>query len=332
LRLFMQYAFLLTQRDQYELAQEVLRHITFSNAYQTRSAQDSIRLALMTCAIHARKFGTVVEQSRKLVNAHQFNNEPLRILVASLGSGLQATDAFLASTLSKHLLRELKVADAAVKNKDALRWNPTLRRYGPVGASSKADDAEDVLEEDLDAPKEDPLLAGDKSLGPGVRLPTKDNPISVALYGQLCLASRSYQSALFYLLHAYDYCPHDPMICLCLAIASFGRAMQRQADNRHHLVAQGMAFLSQYRKLRGADAADLDEVEFNFGRAFQQLGLYTLAVRHYERVLNIADIRLQTNNQDYGLAREAAYNLSQIYVITGATPLAQELYRRWLAV
>ena len=41
-----------------------------------------------------------------------------------------------------------------------------------------------------------------------------------------------------YLLHAYDYCPDDPMICLCLAIASAGRAMQRQSDNRHHLVVQ----------------------------------------------------------------------------------------------
>ena len=40
------------------------------------------------------------------------------------------------------------------------------------------------------------------------------------------------------LLHAYDYCPDDPMICLCLAIASAGRAMQRQSDNRHHLVVQ----------------------------------------------------------------------------------------------
>ena len=28
------------------------------------------------------------------------------------------------------------------------------------------------------------------------------------------------------------------MICLCLAIASAGRAMQRQSDNRHHLVVQ----------------------------------------------------------------------------------------------
>lgn len=35
--------------------------------------------------------------------------------------------------------------------------------------------------------------------------------------------------------------------------------------------------------------------------------------------------------QDVGLAREAAYNLSLIYVTTGATPLAEALYRRWLS-
>ncbi|EMD31266.1 hypothetical protein CERSUDRAFT_145423 [Gelatoporia subvermispora B] len=325
LRLFMQYAFLLTKRGQYDHAQEILRHILFSNAYQGSSDKDTIHLTLMACSIHARKFNVVVDSARKLVSAHQFNNEPLRVLLASLGSGLQATDAFLVSTLSKHLLRELKVADAVVKNRDAVRWNTTLKRYGLPGGSSKADEGDDALDDE-------PVGTKDDSTGAGAFVPTKDNPISVALYGQLCLASRSYQSALFYLLHAYDYCPHDPMICLCLAIASFGRAMQRQADNRHHLVAQGTAFLSQYRKLRGADDVDMDEVEYNFGRAFHQLGLYTHAVRHYERVLEMAEARLKTGSQAYGLAREAAYNLSQIYVTTGATPLAQELYRRWLSI
>lgn len=43
---------------------------------------------------------------------------------------------------------------------------------------------------------------------------------------------------LVYLLHGYDYCQEDPVICLCLALASLGRAMQRQADNRNHLIAQ----------------------------------------------------------------------------------------------
>lgn len=36
--------------------------------------------------------------------------------------------------------------------------------------------------------------------------------------------------------------------------------------------------------------------------------------------------------QDDTFAREAAYNLSLIFVITGATPLAEALYRRWLSI
>lgn len=33
-----------------------------------------------------------------------------------------------------------------------------------------------------------------------------------------------------------------------------------------------MAFFTRYRKLRQADTVESDEVEYNFGRAFQQLG------------------------------------------------------------
>ena len=31
---------------------------------------------------------------------------------------------------------------------------------------------------------------------PKIKLPTKENPVSVAIYGQICLAARSYQSAI----------------------------------------------------------------------------------------------------------------------------------------
>lgn len=140
------------------------------------------------CAIHVGQFSTAVEQSRKLVNAYQFNNEPLRILLASLGNGLRATDAFLASTLSKHLLREIRLADAALKKPDAIRWNTTLRRYG-LG-TARGGDGDDVDEED-EAPREGSVASSKKA-----SLPTRTNPINVAVYGQICLAAKSYQSAL----------------------------------------------------------------------------------------------------------------------------------------
>ncbi|PPQ91090.1 hypothetical protein CVT25_013128 [Psilocybe cyanescens] len=325
LRIFMQYCFMLTRRGQYDTAEEILRHIMVSNAYQAKERQDSIRLALITCAIAGERYDIVVEQARKLITQHQFNNEPLRILMASLASGLRTTDAFITSTLQKHLFREMKLSDTAAKNPEVLKWNPLNKRYAPTGHSKSAEHDDD--DQDDDAPSVDDVsLSNDRSGLP--EIPIKENPVIVAIYGQICVAAKSYQSAIFYLLMAYDYCPDDPMICLCLAIASIGRAMQRQSDNRHHLIIQqAMAFLSKYRKLRGTHDEGMREVEFNFARTFHQLGLYTHAVKHYERVLELAD-----KSGDDLFARESAYNLSLIFVFTGATPLADALYRRWLSV
>ena len=142
----------------------------------------------------------MIEQCRKLINAHQFKNEPFRILVASLASGLRPTDSFIASTLQKHISREIRVADAAVKNKDSLRWNPLNKRYAPVMPSKggDADDADEV--EDEVAPAEGPV--GEKVELPPT--PTKNNPIVVTVYGQICIAAKSYQSAIC----AFSTCFH----------------------------------------------------------------------------------------------------------------------------
>jgi hypothetical protein len=141
-----------------------------------------------------------------------------------------------------------------------------------------------------------------------------------------------------YLLHAYDYCPNDPMICLGLAISSMGRAMQRQSDNRHHLIAQvnlpqlerrifGSRHLTsgpyyrQWRFLRdtghSARRTELNRtklsitlvvrfsnsVRTSFSAGSPMLlitltigvGLHSLAVKHYEHVLDIAERKVKIN-------------------------------------
>ncbi|KAF9034919.1 hypothetical protein BJ165DRAFT_1512112 [Panaeolus papilionaceus] len=61
LRLFMQHCFILMKRGQYDVAEEILRHIMVSNAYPPQDRQKSIRIALITCSIFAatrRRRGT----------------------------------------------------------------------------------------------------------------------------------------------------------------------------------------------------------------------------------------------------------------------------------
>jgi general transcription factor 3C polypeptide 3 (transcription factor C subunit 4) len=145
----------------------------------------------LACAIATQRYAVVVEQCRRLIIVHQFKNEPQRILLATLSSGLHPTDCFITSTLQKHLFRELKMADTAVKNKESLRWNPPTRRY--VSGTTKAGEGDDGAADEIeDADPAEPLTHS-ASL-PGT--PTKNNPLLVAIYGQLCITAKSYQSAI----------------------------------------------------------------------------------------------------------------------------------------
>jgi len=128
---------------------------------------------------------------------------------------------------------------------------------------------------------------------------------------------------------AYKDNPYDPMLCLTLAVAYVGRSMQRQSDNRHHQIIQGLAFLSRYRNIKGRGSPHA-EVEYNFGRYFHQLGILHLAVKHYRQVLQISE---QNERDSVTIPlREAAYNLALIYSTTGAARLARAIYLRWLSI
>jgi general transcription factor 3C polypeptide 3 (transcription factor C subunit 4) len=164
----------------------------------------------VACGLAAGQHITVVEQARKLITVHQFNNEPLRILMACLSSGLRPTDAFITSTLQKHLFREMKLADTAVKSPEVLKWNSLNKRYAPTAQSGKV---EDGAEEDADDGVPD--QGGDQETGttatagsPNLpEIPTKNNPVIVAIYGQICIAAKSYQSAICEFLLSYAYMP-----------------------------------------------------------------------------------------------------------------------------
>lgn len=185
--------------------------------------------------------------ARKLITSHQFHNGPPRLLLASLASGLLSVDAFIDPKLQKHLYREVRFIDAAAKGGE-LRWNSHNKRYHLIGAEEGS--KEDAVGDAEETPPTPQLSVPNK--------PTKPNPVLVCIYGQVCVAAKSYQSAIcmpgaifygkhcllifwnfqVYLLHAYDYQPNDPVICLSLAIAYLGRAMQRQSDNRNYMIAE----------------------------------------------------------------------------------------------
>jgi general transcription factor 3C polypeptide 3 (transcription factor C subunit 4) len=100
------------------------------------------------------------------------------------------------------LFREIKMADAAVKDPGSLKWNPINKRYASAfqgktsGTGAGAGDEEDAGEDDLDDAAA--CAGGGESQGivGAPKIPAKHNPIIVTIYGQICIAARSYQSAI----------------------------------------------------------------------------------------------------------------------------------------
>lgn len=66
------------------------------------------------------------------------------------------------------------------------------------------------------------------------------------------------------------------------------------------------------------------EADYNLGRAFHLLGLVSIAVQYYNKVLN--------DYQDEKLKKHAAYNCVIIYQESGNTELANHIMERYLSV
>jgi general transcription factor 3C polypeptide 3 (transcription factor C subunit 4) len=112
-----------------------------------------------------------------------------------------------------------------------------------------------------------------------------------------------------YLLRAFEANPYDPLVALLLAQAYFGRAMNRQSDNRHHQIItvrfssiphariqvglvrkfirwawlkQGVAFMRRYevlqRQVSQRRGSTIGETEYNIARAYHGLGELSVSV------------------------------------------------------
>ncbi|KAG8952110.1 transcription factor TFIIIC subunit tfc4 [Tulasnella sp. 424] len=326
----MAYAFYATQEGMYEAADELLRHILYSNAYATFAYQTSIRLALLACATVHRDYPAILEHSRRLIFTHQFNNDPLRLYLACMGGGIHSIDTFIDTKYQKALRREIDYYKLITEGEEP-RWVAPRNRWVFNDKGGKQDDEESSDGEQDEGgssnKRKSKVPTAVVGANPSPSKATKDSPILLALYGQLSSCAKSYQSALC--KRAYDLQQDDPVICLCLAIASASRAMQRQSDNRHHMIAQGLAFIQRYKEIRKGE--HIEEVDYNFGRLFHQLGLLSLAAKHYERVLQHAQEIPSNDPTGPSMCKEAAYNLVLIYTTTGAAGAARQITQRWLS-
>ncbi|KAM9927412.1 hypothetical protein OXX80_010296 [Metschnikowia pulcherrima] len=296
--IFVQYAYLLNHfKDDLKEAVETIElamNVSVFKHDKTRSLL--LRLVRLAFGISQGDYISAVSNNvRYFLISGQFSARVYDFFMCCFASGSSAWSSFSNYNHQKFFLRQVKAYDSMLFS-------------GPVaGASSLTIDTKDFKAE-------------------------REHPKLLFIYACLLGSNRTYSSPIVYLTRAYRQYYNDPTICFSLGLAHIHRSMQRNSDNRQIQLLQGISYMMEYRtaRLRNATVYERQEIEYNFGRMFQMIGLPTLAVKHYERVLTYHDELM--NDLTYDLSMEAAYNLSLIFTISGNTELAKDITNRYLTI
>ncbi|XP_058462779.1 general transcription factor 3C polypeptide 3 [Malaya genurostris] len=103
----------------------------------------------------------------------------------------------------------------------------------------------------------------------------------------------------------------DPIHAMLIAVTLTQVACQKFSNKKQALASQAIGFIEKYRKTRPGELAN--EIHYNIGRMYHQLGLQSLAVEHYKRALEARSEVVEQNPEHLDLRAEIAFNLSCIY-------------------
>ncbi|CAG8558299.1 11225_t:CDS:10 [Paraglomus occultum] len=315
---FVQYAIIAVKHGRESEACDTLRRASLARVfYHDEPRKILFKLLLMACALHWNNFEVVCECARFFCMYKQFYSDTYLLYIASMSSGNSAVSCFASTNSAKFFIRQVKAFDELVER------------------SRNNEDNEHDSDLDIDT---EPNVVNKEQKSKTKFKPSIHSAALLLLHGHILVSARSYVAAIAYYTRAYQLSPNDPIISLCLGLAYLHRAMSRQTDNRHCQIFQGFSYLYNYCELRNRN----QEAEFNLGRALHSIGLYHLAIIHYERALKLPSLReeliqkgqvtsaeIEEDEDDpTDLKRDIAYNMAMIYMESGSPALAQQLLRQ----
>lgn len=117
---------------------------------------------------------------------------------------------------------------------------------------------------------------------------------------------------------------------LLTAVSLSHLAVQKFSHHRTDHINQAIVYMNEYAKLREPEAEQ--EIYYNAGRLYQQLGLSAQAADYYKKVLACETHDDPEVAEIIDLKREAAFNLHLIYKDSGNLPLAKKYLYSYVVV
>ncbi|KAK6624024.1 hypothetical protein RUM44_010882 [Polyplax serrata] len=156
-----------------------------------------------------------------------------------------------------------------------------------------------------------------------------NHPALIMLYANNCFVSGTYKYSLSEYMSAYRQEPSG-ILAFMICVTLLQMSCQKFSDKKNLLITQCIAFLWQYKELRG-DYND-QEVHYNMGRLFHQLGLFPAALFHYKKALHTNSLVAEENGVKFDLKREIAFNISLIYQNSGSVELARHYIEKYIVI
>lgn len=116
------------------------------------------------------------------------------------------------------------------------------------------------------------------------------------------------------------------MVNLLMGLSHIHQCYAETNSTKAFQIFHGLRYLYRYHKIRKSLYTDLEkqEADYNLGRAFHLIGLVSIAIEYYNRVLE--------NYDDGKLKKHAAYNSIIIYQQSGNVELADHLMEKYLSI
>lgn len=288
--LFMELALTITRYQSVEDGLSVIDTAQEVNVFfQNPERAKMMKFVKLAIVLQMENEDELTEILRGLLNQFQFNRKVLQIFMYSLNRGQTSLNILSSTVHQKFFLRQLKAFDCI--------------RYGKYVNGQAS-------------------ITNKKVANPS----KKNSPYLYYIYAVLLYSSRGFLSALQYLIRLEQDIPDDPTVNLLMGLSHLHRSMQRLTANRHFQILHGLRYLYRYYDIRTNSYTILErqEADYNIGRAFHLLGLVSIAVEYYNRVLN--------NYEDDKLKKHAAYNCITIYQESGNTKLANSIMEKYLSI
>ncbi|CAF0965331.1 unnamed protein product [Adineta ricciae] len=154
-----------------------------------------------------------------------------------------------------------------------------------------------------------------------------NSPILHHMVGNFALIGGTYRLAIIHYMKLFRLTPDEPLVSLLLAISFVHVACQKYAYSRHQRVLHALAFLKQYRNLRG----ECTETYYNIGRLMHFLSLHYAAAYFYHKCLE-TESPIVDEHDIYGMKYQAAYNLALIYKASKNEKFARHIIRTYMTL